>query len=116
MSTSPSSLPERSLGGPPPSRPSLVALSRVEAPGGKKTPDIRRQAIAAIEALMALSGPESARERAQLKAYVEAHPEQPEVALAKHLLALRPNIGDPSAGEWPDSQSSNAGTAPDRNH
>ena len=96
MSTSPFSLPERSLGGTPPWRPRLVTISSVEVPHGKKMPDIRRQAIAAIEALMALSDPESAHERDQLKACVEAHPGQPEVALAKHLLALRPYIDDPS--------------------
>ena len=58
-------------------------------------PDIRRQAITAIEALMSLTDPESAREREQLRAYVEAHPDQPEVALAKHLLALQPYMNRP---------------------
>lgn len=50
---------------------------------------------------MALSGPEGAAEREQLRAYVEAHPGQPEVALAKHLLALRPYVDVPSAGTGP---------------
>jgi hypothetical protein len=58
-------------------------------------PDIRRQAITAIEALMSLTDPESAREREQLMAYVQAHPEQPEIALAKHLLALQPDRDRP---------------------
>lgn len=44
---------------------------------------------------MSMTGPESAREREQLRAYVEAQPEQPEVALAKHLLALRPDLDRP---------------------
>lgn len=47
---------------------------------------------------MALSDPEGARERELLRAYVEAHPGQPEVALAKHLLAPRPYIDDPNDG------------------
>ena len=67
-------------------------------------PDIRRQAIAAIDALLALSDPESSREREQLRAYVEAHPGQPEVALAKHLLALRPWLAQPRAEAGPDNQ------------
>ena len=112
MSTSPFPFPERSLGGTPPPRARLISLSRVEAPGGKKMPDIRRQAIAAIEALMALSDPESAREREQLKAYVEAHPGQPEVALAKHLLALRPHIDRPTARVGSDPRSSKAEAMP----
>ena len=70
-------------------------------------PDIRRQAIAGIEALMALSHPEGEREREQLRAYVEAHPGQPEVALAKHLLAFRSYIANLSAGAGQDTQGSN---------
>lgn len=50
---------------------------------------------------MSLTDPESAREREQLRTYVEAHPEQPEVALAKHLLALRPHMDRPIAGAGP---------------
>jgi hypothetical protein len=93
MSTSPFSLPEPSLSAPSPLR--LLAPSRVEPRDGKKMPDIRRQAITAIEALMSLTDLESAREREQLRAYVEAHPDQPEVALAKHLLALQPYMNRP---------------------
>ena len=61
---------------------------------------------------MALSDPESAREREQLKAYVEAHPGQPEVALAKHLLALRPHIDRPTARVGSDPRSSKAEAMP----
>lgn len=96
MSTTPSSLPERSLDGPPPSRPRPIFFSKDRS--GKKMPDIRRQAMAAVEALMALSDQESAREREKLKAYVEAHPGQPEIALAKHLLSLRPSIANSGDG------------------
>ena len=95
MSTSRFSLPEPSLSGPAPSPLRLVSPSGVESRDGKKIPDIRRQAIAAIAALLSLTDPESAREREQLMAYVEAHPEQPEVALAKHLLALQPDMNRP---------------------
>ena len=70
-------------------------------------PEIRRQAIAGIEALMALPDPEGAREREQLRAYVEAHPGQPEVALAKHLLAFKSYIANLSAGAGPGPQGSN---------
>lgn len=98
MSTHPSSLPERSLSEPPPSRPRLVSIRTVEAPGAETMPDIRRQAIAVIEALLALSDPASEREREQLRSYVEAHPGRPEIALANHLLALRPHIDGSDAG------------------
>lgn len=101
MSTSPFSLPKPSQSGPAPSPLRLVPPSGVESLDGKKIPDIRRQAITAIEALMSLTDPESAREREQLRTYVEAHPEQPEVALAKHLLALRPHMDRPIAGAGP---------------
>lgn len=63
---------------------------------------------------MALPDPESASEREQLRAYLEAHPGQPEVALAKHLLDTRPYIEDPSAGAGPERRSSNGQTSPDR--
>lgn len=68
---------------------------------GKKMPDIRRQAIVAIEALMAASGPGSAQEQEQLRLLVEAHPGQPEIALAKHLLAVRPYLEYPGNGGGP---------------
>jgi hypothetical protein len=95
MSTSPFSLPEPSLSGPAPSPLHLASPSQVEPRDGKKMPDIRRQAITAIEALMSLTDPESANEQEQLLAYVVAHPGQPEVALAKHLLALHPDMDRP---------------------
>ena len=114
MSTSPSSLPERSLGGLPSLHPRLICIGTAELPSAKKMPDIRRQAIAAIEALMALSDPESAREREQLRELVEAHPGQPEVALAKHLLALRPSIDKPGAEAGPEPRSSHAEASPVR--
>ena len=98
MSTSPSSLPERSLGGAPLSRPRLICISTAEVPRAKKVPDIRRQALDIIETLLAMSDPDGSRDRDRLRALVEAHPGQPEVALAKHLLALRPSLDGPGAG------------------
>lgn len=68
---------------------------------------------------MSLTDPESAREREQLGTHVEEHPEQPEVALAKHLLALRPHMDRPKAGAGPELQSSNEKSvmmAPNRRH
>lgn len=93
MSTYPASASDFGLGGPPPPRPRLVCVDRpVEVPRPKTMPDIRRQAIAAIEALLSLTDPESTRHRDQLRAYLEEHPGQPEIALAKHLLALERSI------------------------
>lgn len=87
-----------------PSQRGLVSVRTVELPRReKKTPEIRRQAMAIIEELLALSGPEAAREREQLRALVEAHPGQPEVALAHHLLAVRPLLEE-LAGEQADSR------------
>lgn len=63
---------------------------------------------------MALSDPQSAREREKLRAHVDAHPGQPEVALAKHLLALRPYIDKPGAGAGPDPRPSNGAASPGR--
>lgn len=48
---------------------------------------------------MAASGPEYAREQEQLRTLVEAHPGQPEIALAKHLLAVRPYL-DSRGNSW----------------
>ncbi|MCB5290599.1 hypothetical protein BJQ90_00011 [Arthrobacter sp. SO3] len=61
---------------------------------------------------MARPDPEGEREREQLRAYVEAHPGQPEVALAKHLLALRPYIDDADAGVGSRPRSSDAEANP----
>jgi hypothetical protein len=62
-------------------------------------PVIRQQAQAIIDAVMSGSGSEGAAARKQLRAFVEAHPGQPEVALAEHLLALRtlPESGQPES-------------------
>ena len=93
MTPSPSPLsepgPEPGSDGNQPEHPGRTAPSPSEATGTQKMPDIRRQAIAAIEELMALSGTDSAYEQAQLRLLTEAHPGKPEIALAKHLLALR---------------------------
>jgi hypothetical protein len=92
MSTNPSPFFELNYDGPPPARPRPTTFKIVEGTGTAKMPDIRRQALSAIEALMASSDPETAGEREQLQAFVEAHPGRPEIALAEHLLALRPYL------------------------
>lgn len=74
---------------------------------GKNMPDIRRQAIVAIEVLMAASGPGSAQEQEQLRQLVEAHPGRPEIALAKHLLAVRPYLDYPGNGGGPSPRPDN---------
>jgi len=51
---------------------------------------------------MADSDPETAQEREQLQAFVAAHPGEPEVALAHHLLAVRPLLDELNAGGEPD--------------
>lgn len=104
MSTNPSSLPAHNHGKSTFFRRGLVSLRTVEVPRREKPePDIRRQALAIIEALMAASDPETAHEREQLRQFVEAHPGQPEVALAQHLLAVRPLLDQLSDGEQPES-------------
>ena len=65
-------------------------------------PEIRRQAMAIIEELMAATDAGTAHEREQLRAFVEAHPGQPEVALAQHLLTVRPLLDRLSAADEPD--------------
>ena len=95
----PGSGPEPDPDGNQPEHPGRTALSPSDAPGAQKMPDIRRQAIAAIEELMALSGTDSAYEQAQLRLLIEAHPGKPEIALAKHLLALRPYFETRGAGK-----------------
>ncbi|MDQ0754505.1 hypothetical protein [Arthrobacter sp. B3I4] len=104
MSTNPSSLPAQNHGKSTSFRRGLVSVRTVEAPRREKTePDIRRQAVAIIEALLAVSDPETAHEREQLKQFVDAHPGQPEVALAHHLLAVRPLLEKLNDGEHPES-------------
>lgn len=99
MTPSPSPLSEPGSDGNQPEHPGRPALSPFEATGTQKMPDIRRQAIAAIEELMALSEPDSAYEQEQLRLLIEAHPGKPEIALAKHLLALRPYLETHGAGK-----------------
>ena len=105
MSTSPSSIPEhnsgKNFGGTTPWRRGLVSVRSVEAPGRQeRVPDIRRQAMTIIEALMADGQP--ALELEQLRKLVEAYPGQPEVALARHLLSVRPLLDQLNGGEEPD--------------
>lgn len=105
MSTNPSSIPEntsgQNLAGIAPWRRGLVSVRSVDAPGRQdRVPDIRRQAAAIIEALMADT--QAAYEREQLQAFLAAHPGQPEVALAQHLLAVRPLLDQLSSAEEPD--------------
>lgn len=91
MSPRPSPFPETSSIAGTTARPAGVTFDVSEA-NGKKMPDVRRQAIAAIEVLMGASGPEYAQEQEQLRVLVEAHPGQPEIALAKHILTARPYL------------------------
>ena len=110
MSTNPSSIPEhdpaQDHAGFAPWRPGRAALRIVETARRRDAvPEIRRQAMAIIEELMAVTDPETEHEREQLRAFVEDHPGQPEVALAQHLLAVRPLLERLSAGEESDRTS-----------
>jgi hypothetical protein len=82
MLANPVPLPERDEDEP------CRATAQGDGPG-PGVPVIRQQAQAIIDAVMSGSGSEGAAAREQLRAFVEANPGRPEVALAEHLLALR---------------------------
>jgi hypothetical protein len=85
-----------------PDRPALnrTAAPWAAEPGAGEAWSIRRQAAGIIAMVLADFTPEQARARDHLRKCVDAHPGQPEIALAEHLSALRRAAAEGLPVEW----------------